>query len=232
MALESVAMEFKYKDYFKQAPAVGYETLIYDCLIGDATLFQRADQVEAAGAWSSRCWKAGPTPRRVTFPNYAAGSEGPSAANDLLARDGRSLARHQMSGIAARLEVVKDAAALAARAADIIAGQLRVARIPSAWCCRAARRRAPPISCWRARTDRLGLCRDLLRRRAFRAAGAIPIPTTAWCARVFWPVAMSIRASCWPFPPTARRKRRRRYDETLRQQYGAGTLEAGVPYFT
>ena len=41
-------MDFKYKDWFKQAPAVGYETLIYDCLIGDATLFQRADQVEAA----------------------------------------------------------------------------------------------------------------------------------------------------------------------------------------
>ena len=90
MALESVAMEFKYKDYFKQAPAVGYETLIYDCLIGDATLFQRADQVEAAWAlvepvltgWAST------TPRH--FPNYAAGSEGPSAANDLLARDGRS----------------------------------------------------------------------------------------------------------------------------------------------
>ena len=90
MALESVAMEFKYKDWFKQAPAVGYETLIYDCLIGDPTLFQRADQVEAAwgvvepvlSGWESV------TPRH--FPNYAAGSEGPIAANDLLARDGRS----------------------------------------------------------------------------------------------------------------------------------------------
>jgi glucose-6-phosphate 1-dehydrogenase len=93
MALESVAMEFKYKDYFKQAPAVGYETLIYDCLIGDATLFQRADQVEAA--WDLvepvlTGWAA-TTPRH--FPNYAAGSEGPSAANDLLARDGRSWRR-------------------------------------------------------------------------------------------------------------------------------------------
>ena len=90
MALESVAMEFKYKDWFKQAPAVGYETLIYDCLIGDATLFQRADQVEAA--WGVvepvlRGWES-VTPRH--FPNYAAGSEGPIAANDLLARDGRS----------------------------------------------------------------------------------------------------------------------------------------------
>jgi glucose-6-phosphate 1-dehydrogenase len=90
MVLESVAMEFKYKDWFKQAPAVGYETLIYDCLIGDATLFQRADQVEAA--WSVvepvlRGWES-VTPRH--FPNYIAGGEGPSAANDLLARDGRS----------------------------------------------------------------------------------------------------------------------------------------------
>ncbi|HWU55472.1 MAG TPA: glucose-6-phosphate dehydrogenase [Rhizomicrobium sp.] len=93
MALESVAMDFKYKDYFRQAPAVGYETLIYDCLIGDATLFQRADQVEAA--WELvepvlEGWAA-TTPRH--FPNYASGSEGPSAANDLLARDGRSWRR-------------------------------------------------------------------------------------------------------------------------------------------
>jgi glucose-6-phosphate 1-dehydrogenase len=90
MALESVAMEFKYKDWFKQAPAVGYETLIYDCLIGDATLFQRADQVEAAWAVVEpvlRGWES-VAPRH--FPNYSAGSEGPIAANDLLARDGRS----------------------------------------------------------------------------------------------------------------------------------------------
>jgi glucose-6-phosphate 1-dehydrogenase len=90
MTLESVAMQFKYKDWFKQAPAVGYETLIYDCLIGDSMLFQRADQVEAA--WRVvepvlRGWES-VTPRH--FPNYAAGSVGPIAANDLLARDGRS----------------------------------------------------------------------------------------------------------------------------------------------
>jgi len=93
MALESVAMNFQYKDYFKQAPAVGYETLIYDCLIGDATLFQRADQVEAAWALVEPVLEgwANTTPRH--FPNYAAGSEGPSAANDLLARDGRSWRR-------------------------------------------------------------------------------------------------------------------------------------------
>ena len=41
-------MDFAYRDYFEPLASVGYETLIYDCLIGDATLFQRADTVEAA----------------------------------------------------------------------------------------------------------------------------------------------------------------------------------------
>jgi glucose-6-phosphate 1-dehydrogenase len=90
MALESVAMDFKYKDYFKQAPSVGYETLLYDCLIGDATLFQRADQVEAAWGVVDPVLEGWADSSARHFPNYAAGSEGPAAANDLLARDGRS----------------------------------------------------------------------------------------------------------------------------------------------
>jgi glucose-6-phosphate 1-dehydrogenase len=89
LALESVAMDFKYKDYFKSTPAVGYETLLYDVFLGDGTLFQRADQVEASWAvvdpllkhWASE---------KPDFPNYAAGSAGPKAADDLLARDGHS----------------------------------------------------------------------------------------------------------------------------------------------
>jgi glucose-6-phosphate 1-dehydrogenase len=90
MALESVAMDFKYQDWFQQAPAVGYETLIYDCLIGDATLFQRADQVEAAWGVVEPVLEGWASTLPRHFPNYSAGSEGPSAANDLLARDGRA----------------------------------------------------------------------------------------------------------------------------------------------
>jgi len=90
MTLESVSMRFNYKDYFHQAPAVGYETLIYDCLIGDATLFQRADQVEAAWGLVEPVLEGWQSTKPRHFPNYAAGSEGPSAANDLLAKDGRS----------------------------------------------------------------------------------------------------------------------------------------------
>jgi glucose-6-phosphate 1-dehydrogenase len=88
--LSTVSMDFAYKTYFKMAPNTGYETLIYDCMIGDATLFQRADNVEAGwqavqpilDAWA----KTPPT----GFPNYVAGGDGPALANDLLARDGRA----------------------------------------------------------------------------------------------------------------------------------------------
>ena len=83
-------MDFAYRDYFEPVATVGYETLIYDCLLGDATLFQRADTVEAA--WGAvqgliDCWTRDPA---TDFPNYAAGSAGPNAADRLLARDGRA----------------------------------------------------------------------------------------------------------------------------------------------
>lgn len=90
MALESVAMDFKYSDWFKQAPAVGYETLLYDCFAGDQTLFQRADQVEAAWAVVQPVLDAWSKTPSGDFPNYQAGSAGPEAANQLIARDGRS----------------------------------------------------------------------------------------------------------------------------------------------
>jgi glucose-6-phosphate 1-dehydrogenase len=90
MTLESVAMDFKYADWFQQTPAVGYETLLYDCFIGDGTLFQRADQVEAAWAVVDPILKAWAEETPDDFPNYAAGSRGPDAAELLLARDGRA----------------------------------------------------------------------------------------------------------------------------------------------
>jgi glucose-6-phosphate 1-dehydrogenase len=88
--IDGVEMKFRYKDYFKADPATGYETLIYDCMIGDNILFQRADSVEAG--WQAvqpflDAWKkAGAKGLKI----YDAGSEGPEEADDLLARDGRS----------------------------------------------------------------------------------------------------------------------------------------------
>jgi len=40
-------MDFRYRDYFNTDPSTGYETLVYDCMIGDPILFQRADSVES-----------------------------------------------------------------------------------------------------------------------------------------------------------------------------------------
>jgi glucose-6-phosphate 1-dehydrogenase len=87
--IEGVRMDFKYQDYFDAAPSTGYETLIYDCMMGDPTLFQRADNIETG--WRVvepilNGWKR--DQRDLCF--YPAGSEGPQAANELLSRTGRS----------------------------------------------------------------------------------------------------------------------------------------------
>ncbi len=89
LRLGSVDMDFAYSDYFGATSSTGYERLLYDCMTGDATLFQRADMVEAGWRVVTPIldvWKALP-PRQ--FPNYAAGSDGPAEALELLARDGR-----------------------------------------------------------------------------------------------------------------------------------------------
>jgi glucose-6-phosphate 1-dehydrogenase len=89
MRLGAVDMNFEYADYFGTQPSTGYERLLHDCMIGDATLFQRADMVEAGWCVVSPAldvWKALP-PRN--FPNYAAGTWGPKEADELLERDGR-----------------------------------------------------------------------------------------------------------------------------------------------
>lgn len=89
MQLGRVTSSLRYKEFFPEKPNVGYETLLYDCMMGDATLFQRADKVEA-------CWRAvqplldswGKGEGEVE--TYASGSQGPAGADALLARDGRS----------------------------------------------------------------------------------------------------------------------------------------------
>lgn len=89
MKLGSVDMSFQYSDYFRKVAASGYERLIYDAICGDATLFQRADMIEAGWhviAPIQEAWASSTSPR---FPNYAAGGWGPEEAVELLKRDGR-----------------------------------------------------------------------------------------------------------------------------------------------
>jgi glucose-6-phosphate 1-dehydrogenase len=83
-------MNFGYKTYFQMTPQTGYETLIYDCMIGDATLFQRADNIEAGWRAAQPILDAWSNNPPKDFPNYAAGGSGPDAATELLARDGRA----------------------------------------------------------------------------------------------------------------------------------------------
>jgi glucose-6-phosphate 1-dehydrogenase len=87
--LGTVKMHFQYADYFGSPPHTGYETLLYDCMMGDSTLFHRSDMVEAGWCVVTPIldvWKA-LAPRN--FPNYAAGTWGPKEADELIQKDGR-----------------------------------------------------------------------------------------------------------------------------------------------
>jgi glucose-6-phosphate 1-dehydrogenase len=89
MNIGQVNMDFDYARRFHISCSTGYERLLHDCMMGDQTLFQRADMVETA--WGviepiQDVWKALPG----HFPNYAAGTWGPDAANKLIERDGHA----------------------------------------------------------------------------------------------------------------------------------------------
>ncbi len=93
MTIRTVHMDFLYGSAFREALPEAYERLVLDAMLGDATLFTRADEIEEQ--WSlvdaiTAAWKRD----RPAFPNYAAGTWGPPSADELLHRDGRSWRRH------------------------------------------------------------------------------------------------------------------------------------------
>jgi glucose-6-phosphate 1-dehydrogenase len=93
MQIRTVHMDFLYGGAFRTGMPEAYERLILDAMLGDGTLFTRADEVEeqwllvdsVVAAWQRD---------RPFFPNYAAGTWGPPSADELLHRDGRSWRRH------------------------------------------------------------------------------------------------------------------------------------------
>jgi glucose-6-phosphate 1-dehydrogenase len=89
VVIDDVDMKFRYKDYFKVAPSTGYESLIYDCMIGDNILFQRTDGVEAGWQAVQPFLNAWRNAGGNGICEYIAGAEGPAAADDLIQRDGR-----------------------------------------------------------------------------------------------------------------------------------------------
>jgi glucose-6-phosphate 1-dehydrogenase len=90
MRLSSQEMSFCYADAFKTAHPEAYETLLLDVVLGDATLFMRADQVENAWKVVSPVLEVWGSTLSSDFPNYASGSWGPESAEALIAQDGRS----------------------------------------------------------------------------------------------------------------------------------------------
>ena len=89
IAIKGVGMTFNYADFFNAAPSTGYETLIYDCMLGDAILFQRADGVEAGWRIVQPFLDMWRNAGAHGLGMYEAGTEGPPEADQLLSRDGR-----------------------------------------------------------------------------------------------------------------------------------------------
>jgi glucose-6-phosphate 1-dehydrogenase len=87
--IETVKLDFSYKDFGQTSAATGYERLLYDCMTGDSTLFHRTDMVDAAWRIATPILEAWRCLIPPDFPNYPAGSWGPAAANELIEQDGR-----------------------------------------------------------------------------------------------------------------------------------------------
>jgi glucose-6-phosphate 1-dehydrogenase len=87
--LAAVKMQFCYDDWFPKEPNVGYETLLYDVMVGDPTLFMRADMVEHTWRVVQPVLDAWAKDGATDLPIYPAGGSGPDEADALLARDGR-----------------------------------------------------------------------------------------------------------------------------------------------
>ncbi len=88
--LRDVRLSFDYAAMGEQASATGYERLLYDVLVGDTTLFHRADMVRAAWKIATPVLDLWGALHPRDFPNYAAGTWGPAAGDELIRRDGRS----------------------------------------------------------------------------------------------------------------------------------------------
>ena len=91
--LGTVKMDFSYADYFASAPNTGYETLLYDCMVGDQTLFHRADMVETGWSVVAPILDVVQQAPAALLHDYPAFTWGPAEADALLARDGRSWRR-------------------------------------------------------------------------------------------------------------------------------------------
>lgn len=88
--IQPVKMDFRYGSYFGQSPPEAYERLIWDCIVGDSTLFARADEVEQSWNIFTPLLQYWATHSPEDFPNYEAGTWGPNQADQMMKEDGRA----------------------------------------------------------------------------------------------------------------------------------------------
>ncbi len=89
LTVRPVHMDFRYGSSFAASAPTAYERLLLDCMLGDATLFIRGDEVEAAWAAVTPVLEAWGAEAPRDFPNYEGGTWGPKGAEEMLAREGR-----------------------------------------------------------------------------------------------------------------------------------------------
>jgi glucose-6-phosphate 1-dehydrogenase len=88
--IQPVKMDFRYGSYFGQSPPEAYERLIWDCMLGDSTLFARVDEVEQSWRILTPLLQFWANHPPKNFPNYSSGSWGPKEADEMIAKDNRS----------------------------------------------------------------------------------------------------------------------------------------------
>lgn len=88
--IQPVKMDFRYSTYFGQSPPEAYERLIWECMLGDSTLFARTDEVTTSWKLLTpvlKYWESNPP---KDLPNYSSGTWGPESAEEMIAKDQRS----------------------------------------------------------------------------------------------------------------------------------------------
>jgi glucose-6-phosphate 1-dehydrogenase len=90
ISIANVPLDFSYKEFGESSAATGYETLLYDCMIGDMTLFHRYDSVDTSWKIVNPILDVWQALHPRDFPNYASGTWGPEAADKLIEKSGHS----------------------------------------------------------------------------------------------------------------------------------------------
>ena len=241
IAIGGVGMTFKYEDYFDVAPSTGYETLIYDCMIGDAILYPRADGIEAGWRVVQPFMDAWRDAGGQGLASYRAGSEGPAEAERLLRARRPPLARHcmridEMGSKHRQIIVVDDPAALAETAAQRLLSRIahdgRCSRLPHR---RLEPRRAlsPARRRALARQSAVGPRALVHGRRPLRSDSPIRAATWAWRKRLFLDRSPAPRGNMHPIPTDANYPEgaANLYADELQTFYGADKLDPARPLF-